>query len=460
MAVWDIVRGKHNPYTGMEEIMTPKLERFTQFARRNPKLKYNSLMGLLFREGGLRDSFRRLAGNKAPGVDGIRKVDYEKDLEVNIKNLSKRIQKLDYKPKPVRRVYIPKSSRSGRRPLGIPAFEDRIVQDRLSQILQAIWEPEFRNCSYGFRPGRGCHDALKRVDGIIMMERTQYVVEVDIKGFFNHVDHEWMVKFLSHRIADKRFIRILQRFLKSGVMEDGVLMASEEGTPQGGLVSPVLSNIYLHYVLDLWFEYKFAKGCRGKALFVRYCDDFIALFMCKADAERFLQEVQECLRKFSLEIKSSKTRLIAFGSRAVDKCKKEGLRRPSTFSFLGFTHFVTTNRKGRFIVGRKTDAERINQKLKEFKIRLKCLRTTGGMAMVAFAKRHFEGHLQYYGISGNVPSVRNYFHQAKGILFKWLNRRSQRRSLTWVKFHLLLSSKQFPKEHVIYRLYGHSPIIR
>ena len=220
-----------------DEAMTTKLAGFTQLAQKEPRLRFNSLMGLLFDPEGLQNSFERLAGNKAPGVDGIRKVEYAEGLPIKLADLSRRVRSLSYRPKPVRRVYIPKAT-GGRRPLGIPSFEDRIVQDRSSQILQAIWEPEFLGCSYGFRPGRNAHQALLRVGEIITYEKTQWVVEADIKGFFNHVSHEHLLRFLKHRIADPRFVRIIQRFLKGGVMEDGVVSTSEEGTPQGGLVTP------------------------------------------------------------------------------------------------------------------------------------------------------------------------------------------------------------------------------
>src|SRR5450631_409044 len=217
--------------------MTTKLVRFTQWARESPQRQYNALMGMLFDPDGLSASFERQAGRKAPGVDGIRKADYAEGLEDRLLDLSARLRRLGYRPRPVRRVYIPKASGKGRRALGVPSFEDRIVQDRASRILQAIWEPEFRDCSYGFRPGRNAHQALKRLAEIITVERTQWIVEADIKGFFDHVTHSDLLRFLAHRIADRRFLRIIERFLKAGVLEDGVLSASEEGTPQGGLVS-------------------------------------------------------------------------------------------------------------------------------------------------------------------------------------------------------------------------------
>ena len=227
--------------------MTTDLIRFTQWARESPQRQYTALMGLLSDPEGLNASFERLAAKKAPGVDGMRKADYADGLVERLDNLSARLRRLGYRPKPVRRVYIPKTSGKGRRALGVTSFEDRIVQDRGSQILQAIWEPEFRDCSYGFRPGRNAHQALKRLAEIITVERTQWIVEADIKGFFDNLTHSHLLRFLAHRIADPRFLRIIRRFLKAGVLEDGAFSASEQGTPQGGLISPVLANIYLHY---------------------------------------------------------------------------------------------------------------------------------------------------------------------------------------------------------------------
>jgi RNA-directed DNA polymerase len=298
-----------------EEAMTTRLSRLTQKVRELRGERLTSLMGMLFDPEGLRSSFERQDERKAPGVDGVRKADYREGLEERIQELSRRVRSLGYRPKPVRRVYLPKGE--GRyRPLGVPSFEDRLVQDRLSQILQAIWEPEFCECSYGFRPDRSAHDALRRVAEIVTWEGTQWVVEADIKGFFDHVSHVHLTRFLEHRIADPRFLRIIRRFLKAGVMEDGVVSASEEGTPQGGLVSPVLANIYLHYVLDLWFERRYKRSCRGKAYLVRYADDFLTCFQYEEDARRFVQELEKRLAAFDLEVESSKTRVLRFGSRA------------------------------------------------------------------------------------------------------------------------------------------------
>lgn len=409
--------------------METKLTHFIRWAREEPQREYTSLLGKVFDPDVLRASFGALAGNKAPGVDGMRKSDYEVGLEDRITDLSARLRRMGYRPQAVRRVYIPKLT-GGRRPLGIPSFEDRLVQNVMKDILQAIWEPEFLGCSYGFRPNRSAHDALKRVGEILFKERTQYVVEADIKGFFNHVHHEHLMRFVNHRIKDPNFLRLIRRFLKAGVFEDGAFSAGEEGTPQGGLISPVLSNLYLHYVLDLWFEKRFVKGCKGKAYLCRYADDFCGCFEREDDAQMFLMEVQKRLADFALEVEPSKTRLIPFGSRMLTRPAAEH----RTFNFLGFTHFVTRTRKGGFKVGRRTEGRRFRTKLKALSGKLRAMRTKGGAAMVRFVRQHLTGHMQYYGVSENGGQVSDYFYHAARLLFKWLNRRSQRPSLNWEAF--------------------------
>jgi len=432
--------------------MTTKLIRFTEKARAEPQLRFNALMGLLYDSEGLHASFERQNGRKAPGVDGMRKVDYAEGLESRLTELSRSLRQLGYRPQPVRRVYIPKGN-GRRRPLGIPCFEDRIVQDRLSGILQAIWEPEFQDCSYGFRPGRSAHDALRRVAEVITNERTQWVVEADIKGFFDHVSHSHLMRFLEHRVADPNVLRILKRFLKAGVMEDGVVSKVNEGTPQGGLVSPALANIYLHYVLDLWFERRYKKFCRGKAFLVRYCDDFIACFQHEDEAHRFHRELEERLAAFDLEVEPSKTAVLRFGTQAARDCHRDGLRRPQTFSFLGLTHYVSRSRRGRFVVGRKTERKRFTGKLKQLNERLRRLRWAGGKAMMAFVRRHLEGHIRYYGVSGNYRALSRYVRAASRLLYKWLNRRSQRRSIPWKRFCPILQDRVLPRIRIIHNLY-------
>ncbi len=431
--------------------MATELIRFTQWAREKPQRQYNALMGMLMDPHGLNASFERQAGSKAPGADGMRKADYAVGLPGRLADLSARLRRLGYRPKPVRRVYIPKAN-AGRRALGVPSFEDRLVQDRLSGILQAIWEPEFRECSYGFRPQRNAHQALKRLAEVITLERTQWIVEADIKGFFDHVSHYHLQRFLAHRISDPRLLRIIERFLKAGVMEDGVMSASDQGTPQGGLVSPVLANIYLHYTLDLWFEKRYAKSCRGKAHLVRFADDFVACFQWEDDANRFLSELKDRLAAFDLEAEPTKTRILRFGDLAQAQCKREGLRRPETFNFLGLTHFVARSRRGRFIVGRKTQRERLRKKLKELGSQLSTLRTRGTLAMLEYSRRHLQGHIQYFGVSGNFGGVQRYLYIARRLLFRWLNRRSQRRSITWKRFTAVIAPS-LPRARVIHNLY-------
>ena len=429
--------------------METKLERFIRWVREVPQQIYTSLMGKVFDVEVLRTSFRALAGNKAPGIDGIRKADYAVGLEGRLADLSARVRRMGYRPKAVRRTYIPKLN-GGRRPIGISSFEDKIVEDVMSKMMQAIWEPEFRECSYGFRPGRSAHHALRRVDEVIYKQRTQYVVEADIKGFFNQVNHEHLMRFVEHRIKDPNFLRLIRRFLKAGVMEDGVYSESEEGTPQGGKISPVLSNIYLHYVLDLWFEKRFVKSCKGKAYLIRYADDFIACFEMAEDAERYLAEMQKRLAEFALEIEPSKTRSIQFGSQMLGKSPQE----QQTFNFLGFTHYVARTKKGGFKVGRKTESKRFRVKLKALGQKLRDLRTKGGNAMVQYAKRSLQGHMQYYGVSENSASLSAYFFHGTRLLFKWLNRRSQKRSYNWKQFSELIKQVKLPRPHIVHSFYA------
>jgi len=429
--------------------MTTELTRFTQWVSEQPQQRYTALMGMLADERGLAESVHRQKANKAKGVDGIGKVDYESDLDANLTDLSARLRRMGHRPKPARRVYIPKAN-GGQRPLGIPSFEDRIVQDRLSRILQAIWEPEFRECSYGFRPNKSAHQALSRLNHIIVKERTQWLVEADIKGFFDHVHHQHLMRFIEHRIGDSNLLRVIQRFLKAGILEDGVFCESREGTPQGGLVSPVLANIYLHYVLDLWFEKRFAQGCQGKAHLVRYADDFVGCFEYEADARGFEQALKTRLAQFALEVEPTKTALIRFGDLAPALCKREGDRRPCTFNFLGFTHYIALKR-GRAKLGRKTQRERVMRKLKALGAQLRVLRTEGARAMQEHVRRHLAGHIQYYGVSGNSRRLRTYVFQVVRRLYTWLNRRSGRRSFNWPQYQAWLQ-RWLPRPRIVHAL--------
>lgn len=397
-------------------------QRFEHIAHSTPQIQFTALMGLVSDPQGLDASFDAQPGNKAAGVDGMRKAHYAEHLQERLQGLSQRLKQGAWRPAPVRRVYIPKAN-GGRRPLGIPSFEDRIVQDRLSRLLQAIWEPEFRDCSYGFRPGRNAHQALERLRQVLVGGATQWVVEADIQGFFDHVQHEHLMRFVGHRIKDRGVLRLIRRLLKAGVQHDGHWQATEAGTPQGGLVSPVLANIYLHYVLDTWFEKKFAAQCKGRATLVRYADDFVACFTHEGDARQFAQALIERLAQFGLQVEPSKTQLLAFGSktqrahaqpqRQVQACELEcEQRHGASFNFLGFTHYMSRTRAGAYTVGRCTQRQRFARKLRQYADRLKALRVQGTDAMLRYTRQHLTGWMAYYAISGNLRSVRAYVYWA------------------------------------------------
>lgn len=430
--------------------MTTELTRFTHWAKTQPQKRYTALMGMLADEHGLAESYYRQDARKAVGVDGVRKEAYGENLQGHIADLKSRLRRMGYRPKPARRVYIPKSN-GGQRPLGIPSFEDRLVQDRLSQILGAIWEPEFRDCSFGFRPGRSAHHALARLDHIIIGKGTQWLVEADIKGFFDNVNHEHLMRFVAHRIGDKNLLRLIQRLLKAGVIDAGTFSASDSGTPQGGLVSPILANIYLHYVPDLWFEKRVVRKCQDEAYLVRYADDFVACFRREADARDFEQLLKERLEAFGLEVEPTKTALLRFGTLAPALCKRDGRRKPGTFNFLGFTHYLKIGgRSGRVTLGRKTQRDRFSKKLKMVGEQLVRLRTQGTSVIQAYVRRHLLGHIQYYGVRGNYRSLHLYQFRLSRLLYKWLNRRSQSRSFNWEKYNAWLKL-WYPRPRIVHQ---------
>jgi len=418
--------------------MATKLERIAEIVAKHPKQKLQTLIHYL-NEDTLKDKHNQMQTNKAPGIDNITKKEYQENLDENIQNLIKRMKKQAYKPQPVRRVYIPKIGSDKLRPLGIPAYEDRLVQAVTADILNQIYEPEFLDCSYGFRPKRSCHDAIKALNAIIEHHKTSYIVDADIKGFFDNVNHEWMMKFLEHRIQDKNFLRLISRFLKSGIMEEGKYYESETGTPQGGLVSPILANVYLHYVLDLWFEYIVKKNLKGECYMVRFADDFVCCFQYEHEANKFYQALTARLKKFGLEIAQDKTRIIEFGRFAQERRKRKGLGKPETFTFLGFTHYCSKSRNGKFRVKRKTSAHKFRAKVVKIKQWLYNNMHTPTKELIKKLNIRLLGHYRYYGITDNSKSIRNFFYLARRQLFKTLKRRSQKNGLNWGIFELLLN---------------------
>jgi group II intron reverse transcriptase/maturase len=386
----------------------------------------------------LRGCFWELKDNRASGVDQVTKEQYEERLMENLDDLIGRLHRMAYRPQPVLRVYIPKPGSGKKRPLGIPALEDKLVQAGMSKILQAIYEQDFIEDSYGFRPKRSCHDALRTLSQTIERRGTQYVVEADIKGFFDNVDQDQLMAFLGHRIADKRMLRYIKRFLKAGIQEDGVYRASDKGTPQGGVISPLLANIYLHYTLDLWFQRRFHKTCAGIARLIRYADDFVVCFKHEADAQRFHREMEQRLKAFGLEVAPEKTKWLEFGPLARKRAKEKGKRKAETFDFLGFTHFCTTSRSGKmFQVGRKSITKRISAKLMLYKQWLRDNRALPTAKIMKTTARKLRGHYAYYGVTGNFKSISNFAYEIQRILYKWLDRRGRRGSMNFAKFCLL-----------------------
>ena len=435
-----------------------KLLHITKVSQENPSYRFTSLASLLTKEY-LASCFSELEKDKATGADGVSVEEYGKNRSENIEGVIARMKQMSYRPQAVRRVYIPKEN-GGKRPLGIPAVEDKMVQKGIAKILEAIFEPAFLTTSYGFRKGRSQHDALSKADNVIASRPVNYVIDADIQGFFDSVDHKWLVKFLEHRIEDRNLIWLIVRFLKSGILEEGKYWSTEQGTPQGGIISPILSNIYLHYVLDLWIEKKIKKECRGYVEIIRYADDFIIGVERKEEAAAILQALRERLQSFGLTLSEAKTRIVRFGRKAT---KEENSTRredkPGTFDFLGFTHFNDRTRKGSYKVGRKTSKKKFKMKMKgmnEWIRDVRCRLSPKEIWKVMKVK--LIGHYRYYGVSGNYRMIANYHYHALRKLFYWLNRRSQRQNFNWESFRRYLIKYPLPRPKIYVNLYALAPL--
>ena len=378
----------------------------------------------------LKDSYYALQRKAAPGVDGMRWLEYGDGLADRLTDLHSRVHRGAYRAQPSRRVYIPKAD-GKQRPLGIASLEDKIVQQAVVTILNQIYEVDFRGFSYGFRPGRDPHQALDALNVGIARKRVNWILDADIKGFFDHVSHEWLEKFLRHRIADTRVLRLIQKWMKAGVLEDGERSETEQGTPQGAVISPLLANVYRHYVFDLWAEVWREKVATGDMIVVRYADDLVAGFQHRADAERFLKEFQERLGKFGLEVHPDKTRLIAFGREAWRNRKRAGQGKLETFTFLGFTHYCGENSKGYFQVWRETAGKRMRAKLQQIKQALRARMHEPVEATGKWLKRVVLGYYQYHAVPGNLQQLGSFRWRLARLWRYVLRRRSQKSRVTW-----------------------------
>ena len=433
-----------------------KLSSITRRAQENPKEKFTSLTHLL-RGGFLKVCFWELKRDKAPGVDGVKVKEYEANLEENLKGLVARLKTWRYRPQPVRRVYIPKAN-GKKRPLGIATVEDKIVQMALKKILEAIFEVDFLDVSFGFRPHRSCHDALDELNRVIMNRPVNWVVDMDIEKFFDTVEHGWLIKCLEQRVKDPNLLRLIVRFLKAGVLEEGKYYQTDRGTPQGGILSPLLANIYLHYILDLWFKVAVKRRARGFTQLIRYCDDYVVCFQAEREAREFAQRLRERLGRVGLKIAEEKSRIIEFGRYPYFKALREG-KRTATFDFLGFTHYGTKTRKGGFRLGRKTSKNKFRQKIKGMNQWFKSIRNQVKAGVWwQMLRWKLIGHYRYYGISGNMPGIETFYKQTLRLVYKWINRRSQRKSYNWPQFYKFLKYNPLPKPkiyHLTYRLSSH-----
>ena len=441
----ELARVRHEPDTVPEDIVKSGLERVRQAARRNREERFTALMHHVCDIGRLEEAYRGTNRKAAPGVDGQTWAEYGEDLERNLQDLQGRLHRGAYRAQPVGRGYIPKSDGS-QRMIGKPTLEDKIVQRSVVEVLNAVYEVEFVGFSYGFRRGRSQHQALDALSVGITRRRVNWVLDADIRGFFDTLDHGWLVRFIEHRIGDRRIVRLIKKWLRAGVLEDGKRIFSDKGTIQGGSVSPLLANVYLHYVFDLWLQ-QWRRHARGDVIAVRYADDLVVGFEHREEAERFLAELRERFAKFSLTLHPDKTRLIEFGRHADKRSAGRGGGKPETFDFLGFTHICGRSRKGGFQVRRQTMRKRMQRKLHEVRTELWRRMHDPVPEQGAWLHSVVRGHCQYYGVPLNSHKLRAFRWAVLRHWYRALRRRGQKHRLNWARMGRL-AARWLPRPRI------------
>jgi RNA-directed DNA polymerase len=440
------------------------LDRVRQVARLDREVRFTALLHHVSVDR-LREAYRAISPNAAPGVDGVTWRDYGQDLEGNLEDLHARVQRGAYRARPARRVFIPKPD-GRQRPLGVASLEDKILQRAVAEVLNAIYETDFLGFSYGFRPGRGAHDALDALAVGIARKKVNWVLDADVSDFFGSLDRSWLLKFLEHRIADRRVLRLIQKWLAAGVIEDGEWSNTEQGTAQGASVSPLLANVYLHYVFDLWADQWRRRNARGDVILSRFADDYVAGFQHRDDAERFLADLRERFAQFGLELHPDKTRLIEFGRFAARDRARRGERKPETFTFLGFTHICATDRHGRFQLKRVTSKKKMRAKLKSVKTEMRRRMHHPIPEQGRWLARVLQGHYNYYAVPNNSEALHGFRRRVIRLWLQALRRRSQKDRLTWKRM-LDLDARWLPEPRILHpwpnrrfdaRTQGKSPV--
>jgi len=435
--------------TGLQTMTKTKLNKILWLSQQDKDIQFNNLMNV-FNVESLRECFNMLDGKKAVGIDGVKKEDYVEDLDGNLQTLVKRIHEMGYRPNPVREVLIPKEGKPGAtRPLGISNFEDKIFQMMVQKTLESIYEPLFLDCSYGFRPGKSCHDAIEALSQHLYQNEIQVVIDIDLRNFFGTIDHNELEILLREKISDTRFLRYINRMFKAGVLSDGDLKINDQGVPQGSLCSPILSNIFGHHVIDLWFEEMVKPHCKGNVALFRYADDGVICCQYEGDALRIRTALAKRLGKFKLELNEEKTKIFQFNKNQA-RC---GIKQ-ETFDFLGFTFYWGKSSGGHTIPKLKTKAKAMNSKLNNMTQWFKKIRNKEKLKEIweLFCSK-IRGHVQYYGISFNRASVQKFIFRSTKIAFKWINRRSQRKSFSWEKFRRFMDKYPLPKAYIAHPLF-------